>query len=792
MQFKRTFLSCLLLLMGAIVNAQNDAVVQNLQQQFNSSSRGVIQEKVFVHTDKDFFVAGEIVWFKVYTVDASANTPSTISKVAYVEVTDADKKPVMQAKISLTGGSGSGSFQLPTSVKSGNYVIRAYTNWMKNFSADLYFTRQVTIVNTFRDLEQKQQADSPGYEIRFFPEGGNLVAGNESKVAFRIIDQNGRGIECSGKVVDQEGRTIVTFSPQKFGIGNFMLTPVTGGKYSAVISIGGKTISRALPDVNNQGYILRLNDAGSQVNINVSSTEGYQAVYLLVNTGLNLKKVLSKQLQDGKTVFTVDKNTLGDGINHFTLFNNQAVPVCERLYFKRPVQKLAIDITTDQQEYNERKKASISINVKDENNATQVADMSMAVYRVDSLQAIPAQNIMSYLLLNAELRGTIESPGYYINNNNDDAADAALDNLMLTHGWSRFKWENITQNKAAADYLPEYEGHIVMAKITDKKTGQPAPGIEAYLSVPGKNYRLAIARSDNNGVLRFNVRNFIGGDEIIVQTDQQKDSIFRIDIMNPFSDKYGTFLPAGFTLSKNMENLLVQHSINTQVQNVYSGEKSRQFYAADIDTLPFYGVASKKYMLDDYVRFTTMEEVLREYVAEVAVRRQHGNFVLKVSDDPHNILFENNPLVMVDGVPFFNMDSVIAFNPLKINKLEVVTHKYYYGPAVIFGIVSYSTYKGDLDGIPLDPASLVLEYNGMQLQREFYCPKYDTPQTINSKLPDFRDVLYWQPNLKTDVTTGSAKAMFYTSDLPGTYAVVVQGITAAGKMGSTVRFITVK
>jgi hypothetical protein len=331
-----------------------------------------------------------------------------------------------------------------------------------------------------------------------------------------------------------------------------------------------------------------------------------------------------------------------------------------------------------------------------------------------------------------------------------------------------------------------------MAKITDKKTGQPAPGIEAYLSVPGKNYRLAIARSDNNGVLRFNVRNFIGGDEIIVQTDQQKDSIFRIDIMNPFSDKYGTFLPAGFTLSKNMENLLVQHSINTQVQNVYSGEKSRQFYAADIDTLPFYAVASKKYMLDDYVRFTTMEEVLREYVAEVAVRRQHGNFVLKVSDDPHNILFENNPLVMVDGVPFFNMDSVIDFNPLEINKLEVVTHKYYYGPAVIFGIVSYSTYKGDLDGIPLDPASLVLEYNGMQLQREFYCPKYDTPQTINSKLPDFRDVLYWQPNLKTDVTTGSAKAMFYTSDLPGTYAVVVQGITAAGKMGSTVRFITVK
>ncbi|HWB27379.1 MAG TPA: MG2 domain-containing protein [Chitinophagaceae bacterium] len=791
MQPKKLLLCCLLLLCTLCSFGQSETALQNLQQQFNNYGKQEIQEKIFVHTDKDFFVAGEIIWFKVYAVEASGNTPTGISKVAYVEVTDADKKPVMQAKINLAAGSGSGSFQLPTSVKSGNYMLRAYTNWMKNFGADLYFSKQLTIINTFRDLERRQNKDSAMYDARFLPEGGNLVNNIESKVAFRILDQHGRGVSCSGRIIDQNGQPIVSFTTAKFGIGSFMFTPAAGSKYSAVITINNTTITRPLPDAYSQGYVIHVTDAGSSVNVNVTSTEGYTPVYLLVNTGLNVKAADAKQLQNGKTVFTVDKASLGDGITHFTLFNAQAVPVCERLYFKRPEQKLLIDVQPGSGEYTARKKITIDISAKDQSNAPQMADMSMAVYRVDSFQASPQQSIMSYLLLNADLRGTIESPDYYINNNNAEANEA-LDNLMLTHGWSRFSWNNITQSKTTFDYLPEYEGHIVLAKISDKRTGQPAENIDAYLSVPGKNFKLAIAKSDKDGMLQFNVRDFIGGDEIIVQTDQQKDSTYRIDIINPFSEKFGMEQPGYFSVSQDMQDLLVQHSINTQVQNVYLGDKTRQFYGADVDTLPFYGYPSKSYLLDDYVRFTTMEEVLREYVAEVAVRRQRSNYVLKVSDDPHNIFFDDNPLVMVDGVPFFNMDSVIALNPLKISRLDVVTHKYYFGPAVLEGVVSYSTYKGDLDGIPLDPASLVLEYNGMQLQREFYYPKYDNPQAISSRLPDFRDVLYWSPNVKTDGKTGTTQASFYSSDLPGTYAIVIQGITATGKMGSSVHYITVR
>lgn len=788
----KTMLCCLLLCSTLLAAAQNDAALQNLQQRFNNYQQQAPQEKIFVHTDKDFLLAGEILWFKVYAVNAYTNTPTGLSKVAYVEVLDADKKAVLQAKIKLDNGSGNGSFQLPTSVKSGNYTVRAYTAWMKNFSADLYFTKPVTIVNSFRGLDVKQNADSiktVQYDIRLFPEGGNLVSGIQSKVAFRIIDQFGRGANSEGKIVDQSGNAVTSFRPAQFGIGSFTLTPVAGNTYTAVVTIGNQTIKQALPQVYGQGYVMHLDDAGNQVNISVNSTSSFSPVFMLVNTGRDIKKAEVKTLQNGKTTFAIDKAQLGDGITHFTIFNDQQKPVCERLYFKRPAGKLAINVQADQQAYTTRKKGAITISAGDESGAPQMADMSVAVYRLDSLQGLPQQDIMTYLLLNADLKGTIESPAYYFTNTGA-AVDEALDNLMLTHGWSRYKWDDILQNKTTLDYVPEFEGHIVTGRITDKRTGQPAPGVIAYLSVPGKSFKLAAAKSNSNGVLRFNMKDFVGGNEVILQTDQVTDSSYRIDISNPFSEKAGTASDGSFAISGKMQNLLVQHSINTQVQNAYLAEKTQQFFT-DIDTMPFYGQANKAYMLDDYVRFNTMEEVLREYVAEVAPRRQRGSWLVKVVDDPRSAYFEDNALVMVDGVPFFNMDTVLAFNPLKMRRLEVVTHKYLYGPLTLSGIVSYTTYKGDLDGVQLDPASLVLEYDGLQLQREFYTPKYDNPTAISSRLPDFRDVLYWSPVIKTGAT-GKTQASFYTSDLPGTYAIIVQGLTANGKMGSGMHTITVK
>src|SRR5579863_422733 len=208
--------AALLLLIGFLRISAQTGDVDSLQAKFRRYQSASVQEKLFVHVDKTFYLAGEIIWFKAYDVDARFITPLSISGIAYAEVLDKDQKAVLQEKIELNNGSGEGSFRIPSSVPSGRYTFRAYTNWMKNFSPDFYFQQQLTILNTVNDQTGSDSsghhsADDPShksYDIRFFPEGGNLVNGVASVVAFKAVDRAGDGIFCRGIVVDQKNDTV--------------------------------------------------------------------------------------------------------------------------------------------------------------------------------------------------------------------------------------------------------------------------------------------------------------------------------------------------------------------------------------------------------------------------------------------------------------------------------------------------------------------------------------------------------------------------------------------------------
>src|SRR4029079_11612675 len=119
--------------------------------------------------------AGEICWFKVYVTDAFFHRPVDISKVAYVELLDHNNKPILQAKIALDKGEGIGSLYMPVTISSGNYHLRAYSNWMKNFGADYFFQKKISVINTRQLTELTVNKSPTKYDIQFFPEGGNLV-----------------------------------------------------------------------------------------------------------------------------------------------------------------------------------------------------------------------------------------------------------------------------------------------------------------------------------------------------------------------------------------------------------------------------------------------------------------------------------------------------------------------------------------------------------------------------------------------------------------------------------------
>jgi len=751
-----------------------------------------MQEKLYVHTDKDFYLAGEICWFKVYAVDAGTHRPLDMSKVAYLEWLDKDNKPVLQAKTGLDGGSGDGSLYLPLTVRTGNYKLRAYTSWMKNYGAEGYFEKTVTIINTRKDAGVPAVPVAPQYSVSYFPEGGNLVEDLPVRMAFRVTDQYGQGIECTGVITEDEQDTLARANPLHFGIGSFTYTPRAGHHYRSIFRLpDGTAFNSLLPAAEKQGTVMTvLAEGKDHWRVELRSTTAAGAVYLLADTRQSVKQALATTLQNGKADFLLDRDSLGEGVSHLTVFDASRQPICERLVFRQPSRQLHITVDPDKGGYGLREKVGLSLSTEDGARHPVAADCSLSVFLVDSLQPVCDQHILPYLLLASDLKGRIESPGYYFDHPEDETA---MDNLLMTHGWRRFRWTDVLRHTEPAFQYPlEFNGSIISGRMIDSRTGGPAQKmILAYCSVPGTRTQFSVARSDDYGHVQFEMKDLYGSQELILQTNPA-DSQYRLEINNPFSEEYAKDPLGPYVMPQGLSQSLADRNIATQVLNRYGGLRLKQFRVPIADTGAFFYRPDYSYLLDNYVRFTTMEEVLREYVTMIYVKRRNGHWHLPIFNMSYAAtVFDNDPLILLDGVPVFDIDKLMALDPLKMRKLETVQRRYFLGGANFEGVMNWTSYKGDLAGYILDPRAVVVDYGGLELQREFYSPSYATPEDAGSHLPDFRNVLYWTPSAATDAK-GKKPFTFYTSDVPGKYVVVAEGLAADGTPGTGVAHFEVK
>jgi hypothetical protein len=750
-----------------------------------------LQEKLFVHTDKEFYLAGEICWFKLYVADAATHHPLDLSKVAYLEWLDKDNKPVLQAKIGLSNGHGNGSLYLPLALRSGNYTLRAYTSWMKNSGADWFFEKTVTVVNARRSSEAPAAETPLKYTVAFFPEGGNLVENISSKIAFRITDQYGRGIGCNGVVTEDDQDTVARCSSYRFGIGSFILIPRPGHLYRPRFRLSnGTVVASQLPPAYKEGVVMTVSaEANDRLRVNVQSIGAGPEIYLVAHTRQSVKMTEAATLREGKAVFMVDKKSLGDGISHLTIFNALRQPVCERLVFKYPSHRLHLAVDADKEIYATRSRISLRVSSTGGDDKPIAADCSLSVFRVDSLQQAPADHIGNYLWLVSDLKGKIDSPGYYFDHPEDEEA---MDNLMISHGWRRFRWEEVLSPAVASfGFPPEYNGAIISGRIVDTRTGTwPTKNVLAWLSAPGTRTQFSVAKCDDEGRVKFELKDFYGSQEIIVQTDPAGDSLYKVSITNPFSETYTDIPTPPFALRARDSGILADKSVAMQVLNRFAGEKLKRFhFPADVDTSTFYYRPDYTYPLDNYTRFTTMEEVMREYVKFMLVKKKGDHFHLPLLDIPDERFFENDPLILLDGVPVTDIDTLMTLDPLRMRKLETVQRRFFLGGTSFDGIMNWITYKGDLGGYILDPHATVVDYEGLQLQREFYSPSYATGEDAASHLPDFRNVLYWSPVVTPDAR---GTLSFYSSDIPGKYIVVAEGLAGDGAAGSGLASFEVK
>ncbi len=520
---------CSLVIQSIDAKAQ---VLDNSQQLFSDYQENNYQEKLFVHTDRDTYLTSEIIWFKIYSLNAYQNTVG-FSKVVYVDVLDEKNNFMLQAKVSFENGIGSGSFYIPKTIKTGVFKLRAYTNWLKNFGVETFFEKKLNFINI--NSQQPTLVAKPStYDIQFFPEGGDLINGLTSRVAFKVTDKNGKGIDISGAIVSEQNDTLTHFNTLKFGMGSFTMKPTANHNYKAISkSLEKEILIKELPKAKSTGYVMGVEKVGNEVVVKLSTNLPVTSAFLFVHNNKQAAAKEQFQFVGGKAELKVNFSKLEDGVSSFTVFNNEGKPVCERLYFKRPTKKIELEAAADQNTYANRKKVSIDMSAKNETGVPVKANISIAVYKLDSLNILPQIDIVSYLWLSSALKGSIESATYYLQNDNP-GTNEALDNLMLSQGWRHFNWNDaLLGKKPILKFLPELNGHLISGTTINPK-GELVANKGIYIGVPGKYSQFYAAKINETGSFLINTKNLYGNREIVLLPTKEEDSLLKFKVLSPF------------------------------------------------------------------------------------------------------------------------------------------------------------------------------------------------------------------------------------------------------------------
>jgi hypothetical protein len=767
------FIVCLLFASSKIY-AQD---IQNieLQNKFSSYTSKHLSEKVYVHTDKSTYLNNEICWFKIYSLDGFFNTPLTISTICYVEILDDQNQPVIQEKINMSNGMGNGSIAIPNNLPTGNYTIRAYTNWMKNFDAQYFFSKPIKLINTQIPIKNNEPTNKSN-TLSMFPEGGSLISGITNKLGVKWIKENGKGLSSSGWLIADSKDTLTTFVTSDDGIGSLIFTPKLGQQYTIKTkSSNGLEAAKAITGIQEKGFHLSVTEdkIKAQVQIEVfNNTNENENAYLLIHTRGVLKKAFT--LNKSISNLVINNAELGDGINTITLFDHNKKPVSERLVFNYTTNANLIQAYTEVNQLRAREKVNLQLQGIN-NELNDQLNLSMSVYKLDSLQGIDETNIQNYIWLQSDLIEKVEQPLKYFDTTRLTRF-IEMDNLMLTNGWRKFNWEQVLSNEAPLfQYLPEIAGNIIIGKLD--KGNNKNNEITASISYPSKYTQYKGTSINQNGIGLFEFKKIYNDGQIILQVD------------SPYH-KSKFILESPFYSDRNLKNTsLLNEKINKldlnnnyrdiQVQNFYNQKLTNQFSPLIVDSNAFYGKADRAYLLDNYSRFATLEEVIREYVTPISLTKSDGKFKLSVYDEATKQFFKEKPLLLLDGVVINDVNKFLTYDPLKIRKLEVVSRLYFDGNNKYNGIINFTTYDGKMDGYELDPNAIVLDYKGLQANRIFAAPVYDTQNQIENRLPDFRHLLYWNPTIS--IKGNKAKQIsFFTSDSKGNFLISIQGLSNKG------------
>jgi hypothetical protein len=733
-------------------------------------------------------------------------TEKTAKIGAAIVYKDQDGKPYANKKVSWKAVNDDGTISKGKGETNENGILNI------SFSSDKPAELASSSLTTDLAIQEKNivtksfpiELTPAGIDVQFFPEGGVLINGIRSRVAFKALKPDGLGIEAKGTVTDNTGTVVAEFASQHLGMGVFAITPQTDKTYKATLTFSdGSKNTFDLPNVRDEGINLSVNNSNpDSISIKVAANEGFfqknqnKTFYVIGQSSGVVCYAAQTVLNNTTYSATIPKSKLPTGIAQFTILSSKGSPQSERVTFVQNHDQLNLSLKSDLGTYSRRQKVKMMVSAKSKTLPSE-GHFSVAVVNQD---IVPADDndgptILSDLLLTSDLKGYIEKPNYYFNHA-DDKTNADLDVLMLTQGYRRFTYRNVIADKnPPITFLPE-QG-IEISGTLRTNTGIPVAKGNVRMFIPDKGYSTQTV-TDANGNFRFsnvivadsskvtvNARDNANGSTLMLNIDgiTAPPSTLYINPVGAITNIDSTLRPY---LQNNKKQFNTIHNLKEVVIKATNIVKKPSH--ADYPTLtglsmdPDHTIKGEQFKGCPVFTSCLMS-------AAMGVAYENNNFYVQRDYSAGNrtpmAIYVNGMNVdytylmnldanMVESVEVFAKDGVSSINQTTgTNGVLVVNMK-----KIPKGEKISKEQLADLL-----PKNNVVEFapGGYNITRIFYSPKYDNPNTNNSSV-DYRSTIYWNPTIITD-KNGNASFDFFNSDSAGTYRAIIEGIDKDGNIG---------
>jgi hypothetical protein len=506
----------------------NNRIEDDILAKLNNFTRSHITEKAYLQLDRSTYTIGDTIYFKAYVTKGESHMASDVSRILHVDLINPYGEIEKSIKLYLDSGFAYGDFAVPGTAQTGNYQVKAYTNWMKNEGLNYNFIQKISVIE--KGGSQKI-GSSTGLKtkplVQFFPEGGRLVVGVRSKVAFTAIGADGLAADIKGIIIDGSNRQVTAFKSSQPGMGYFTINPELDAVYKAVITFSDSTKGIFnLPDAILKGVVLSVNnDSTLKAWITVHPNTAYYVENknkdhtLIISSGDVNTKIICP-MDSMVTNVDIIKSQLTTGVARFTLFSPNGDLLCDRLLFIQNHDQLNLRMSSEKLEY--KKGEKIHINLKASNAfgpARGHFSVSVITGPKSSFEYKDEQTIKSYILLTSDLKGFIEQPNFYFSDTTFFSRNN-LDVLMLTQCYTHFTWKEILNFRdPQALYQPETFLTIKgMVKNLDNKTLAAVP-----IGLKIANYNAFYkTKTDENGCFIFDSLSFQGTRQVILSIENEK------------------------------------------------------------------------------------------------------------------------------------------------------------------------------------------------------------------------------------------------------------------------------